>query len=205
MIEIYYPKYKKTYNLLDDIEKRNKEIERLKKEAEEIFKDCNHVFIPRKRTLKDGRNVSMMQCVICGINGSMVSKKEHPPIGDFDEDAHKNFVSVESKRYEYVRENQPNIFNNQNEEKMNFVTWYSQYLESDIWKRKRQRVLERACGICESCMEEEAVHVHHLTYDRVGREPLFDLVAVCDTCHRQIHKLDDNDELLEELLNGEKE
>ena len=70
-----------------------------------------------------------------------------------------------------------------------FKQWYNEYLQSDVWKRRRQRVLERANYLCESCMEEPATLVHHLTYDRVGKEPLFDLVALCDNCHKQIHNI----------------
>jgi 5-methylcytosine-specific restriction endonuclease McrA len=65
--------------------------------------------------------------------------------------------------------------------------WYDGYLESDEWRQRRQRVLRRAGGVCEGCGERTANQVHHLTYDRVGGEMLFDLVAVCDSCHRRIH------------------
>ena len=77
----------------------------------------------------------------------------------------------------------------ENTEPRTFKQWYNVYLQSDVWKRKRQRVLERANYLCESCMEEPATLVHHLTYDRVGKEPLFDLVALCDNCHKQIHNI----------------
>jgi predicted HNH restriction endonuclease len=36
-------------------------------------------------------------------------------------------------------------------------------------------------------MENPATLVHHLHYETLFREMLFDLVAVCENCHSQIH------------------
>jgi hypothetical protein len=30
-------------------------------------------------------------------------------------------------------------------------------------------------------------HVHHLNYQRLGDEMLFDLVALCEGCHQKLH------------------
>ena len=95
---------------------------------------------------------------------------------------------------------------------------YREYLKSDEWKRKRDAVMQRAMQsfmptspvirrtvdgygrviksialehrpTCENdgCTNE-AVHVHHLTYERVGKEWLEDLQALCPKCHEQQHK-----------------
>ena len=95
---------------------------------------------------------------------------------------------------------------------------YREYLKSDEWKRKRAAVMQRAmqsfmpaspvirCTVdgygrviksialehlptCENdgCTNE-AVHVHHLTYERIGKEWLEDLQALCRKCHEQKHK-----------------
>lgn len=68
--------------------------------------------------------------------------------------------------------------------------WYNDYLESPEWHHRRRRVLDRCRGICEGCGTARAVHVHHLTYARAGREMLFDLVGVCADCHETIHDRD---------------
>ena len=39
-----------------------------------------------------------------------------------------------------------------------------------------------------ACRKKPATQVHHLTYKRVGREMLFDLVAVCADCHEVVHE-----------------
>jgi hypothetical protein len=65
--------------------------------------------------------------------------------------------------------------------------YYQLYLTSNEWRKKREKVVARAKGICEGCLENPATQVHHLHYGTLFREMLFDLVAVCDKCHEQIH------------------
>lgn len=64
---------------------------------------------------------------------------------------------------------------------------HEEYLQSERWESKRRRVLERAGHVCQACLTRKATQVHHLTYDHWTNEPLYDLVAVCDPCHRAIH------------------
>ncbi len=64
---------------------------------------------------------------------------------------------------------------------------YEDYLKSDAWKRKRSLVLARDKQTCQSCLEQPATEVHHLTYDQIFEEYLFDLVSVCRKCHERLH------------------
>ena len=64
---------------------------------------------------------------------------------------------------------------------------YQAYLRSDEWKRLRTRVRRRARGRCERCHVNQRTDVHHLTYERVGREELSDLIGVCGDCHNALH------------------
>lgn len=68
---------------------------------------------------------------------------------------------------------------------------YSAYLLSPQWKARRAKVMKRAGGICEACLERRATQVHHLTYARIFNEPCFDLRAICDPCHDAIHSTED--------------
>jgi hypothetical protein len=68
---------------------------------------------------------------------------------------------------------------------------YYQYLSTPEWRAIRQRVINRAGKVCEGCGEREASIVHHMTYQRRGREFLLDLIAVCRECHDLIHKKGD--------------
>lgn len=64
---------------------------------------------------------------------------------------------------------------------------YNTYLNSSAWKTLRERVMRRVAGRCEGCGLNEAVHVHHLTYEHVGQEFLWELRAVCGDCHHRLH------------------
>lgn len=64
---------------------------------------------------------------------------------------------------------------------------YNAHMNSPEWFALRRKVLDRAGGTCEGCGVRKATQVHHLTYARLGREMLFDLVAVCSQCHESIH------------------
>lgn len=63
-----------------------------------------------------------------------------------------------------------------------------QYLNSPEWKSKRIKVLTRADFCCEMCHAQTSLQVHHISYKRLYREPLTDLVALCSTCHQQVHE-----------------
>ena len=67
---------------------------------------------------------------------------------------------------------------------------YRRYLNSQAWAARRAEILARADGECEECgatlLPGEA-EVHHLSYERVGRELPEDLVALCPGCHRRAH------------------
>ena len=65
---------------------------------------------------------------------------------------------------------------------------YHKYLRSPEWKAKRAQVLKRADRRCEKCGNGGVVlHVHHLTYARIGNEHLDDLKCLCVGCHRVSH------------------
>jgi hypothetical protein len=65
---------------------------------------------------------------------------------------------------------------------------HTEYLRTDAWQRRRIRVLERSEGLCEGCRERAAAHVHHLSYAHWQRELLYELVALCEPCHRKAHE-----------------
>ena len=67
---------------------------------------------------------------------------------------------------------------------------YEAYLGSDEWLAIRAEELEAALGRCRCC-GRRATRVHHRDYrPRVLRgEDRNALVAICDPCHRHIHKV----------------
>ena len=63
---------------------------------------------------------------------------------------------------------------------------YKEYLDSPAWKMKRDDVIKRDGGQC--VCSAQATVVHHKTYCNIGKEPLSDLVALCEECHEREHK-----------------
>lgn len=64
---------------------------------------------------------------------------------------------------------------------------YDDYLRSPEWRRRASKIMQRANGVCEGCLTNDATEVHHLTYENVGAEFAFELVALCSPCHRRLH------------------
>lgn len=64
---------------------------------------------------------------------------------------------------------------------------YRSYLASPAWQAVRAQVLARDGYHCTVCSETDALHVHHLTYERVGREALADVTVTCSGCHYELH------------------
>ena len=62
---------------------------------------------------------------------------------------------------------------------------YNEYLNSFAWKAIKQVKLEQAPN-CEVCWLK-ANSVHHLSYERLWKEQVNDIVSICYDCHRQCH------------------
>jgi 5-methylcytosine-specific restriction endonuclease McrA len=60
---------------------------------------------------------------------------------------------------------------------------YTAYMQSAAWQRRRLRAMERAGWHCALCGATSLLHVHHRTYDRLGRELDGDLEVLCERCH----------------------
>jgi 5-methylcytosine-specific restriction endonuclease McrA len=77
-------------------------------------------------------------------------------------------------------------------ERAEYRARYHAYLETPQWREKSQLVISRAGGVCQGCGKARATQAHHLTYEHIGNELLWELVAVCRPCHERAHGLDDN-------------
>lgn len=66
---------------------------------------------------------------------------------------------------------------------------YQEYLQGAHWKQVRQQALEYAAHRCQICYrQDQTLHVHHRTYERLGAEFLSDLTVLCHLCHERHHK-----------------
>lgn len=63
---------------------------------------------------------------------------------------------------------------------------YNAYLQTRRWARIRDAVIERD-KVCQGCLQEPIEHVHHKNYKHVCDELLFELVGLCEDCHRKVH------------------
>ncbi len=64
---------------------------------------------------------------------------------------------------------------------------YARYLCSHAWRELRKKVLIRDNYECQHCGSKENLEVHHITYRRVFREWLSDLITLCKSCHMKEH------------------
>lgn len=67
---------------------------------------------------------------------------------------------------------------------------YQEYLRSDHWRDIRESKLTTAGYKCEKCGKDAIdanLEVHHLTYDRIGKERFGDLQVLCRNCHKATH------------------
>jgi hypothetical protein len=71
---------------------------------------------------------------------------------------------------------------------------YPSYLKTDKWANIRDKIMARAGGVCEGCLERPATQVHHATYNNIYDELAFQLVALCRPCHEKVHHIASDDE-----------
>jgi len=144
--------------------------------------DCKHEFTEIRFR---NRSVGMIgrQCVECGRRvGGWI---KHSEIGDLSgiqdwiEEGHTGPANDSS--VELVDPSGSSSFVDREK--------YAAYLASDLWTRRRNKVMDRCGGVCEGCMTNKATDVHHLTYRHVYNEFAFELVALCRSCHERAHDI----------------
>jgi hypothetical protein len=70
---------------------------------------------------------------------------------------------------------------------------YDKYLETPHWKEFRRQAFKEQLKTlgqnrCSRCQKSAVtLHVHHLTYERLGKELLTDVEIICRDCHKKEH------------------
>lgn len=73
---------------------------------------------------------------------------------------------------------------------------YREYLESHTWQATRLRRLRLCewngygwcrCEKCRTWTHQSQIDVHHVSYERLGRERMSDLDVLCRSCHAAAH------------------
>ncbi|WP_395750261.1 HNH endonuclease [Prosthecobacter sp.] len=147
---------------------------------------CDHLRKgPHVALQSDGKPFYRIQCPDCGeklslqLPHSSVPNRERCP--QWNEELYQKRLNGGYGAYDQIRAAAVA------RRKAEWRAVYHRYLASADWQSVRQRVLKRARGICEGCLEAAATQVHHQTYAHVGDELLFELVAICRPCHERLH------------------
>lgn len=122
-------------------------------------------------------------------------------IGKFSKEERESFPEANIYLKEKLQSDKWNthreLFNRRREglqslqDQKNTLWWkdYKQYLSTDKWRKKSQAVLQRDNYLCQACLLRTATQAHHKSYEFMGQEPLFDLIAICEPCHEHLHKI----------------
>lgn len=149
----------------------------------------------RRRTVgRDGIQIRH-QCLRCGSAVGNAIKKDSTNVSlpDFDETLSNEFETAREADYKRILRKH---LASQMRREASHQKEYAAYLVSPQWAGKRRKVFERAGGLCEGCRERSAEDVHHLTYDHIYDEFLFELIALCRPCHERLHGVDIDDAIL---------
>lgn len=164
-----------SYKTVEDVEKRF---------------NCKHATTRLTyRVYSNGATHFTEQCVRCGdavqsVRKDSISVKDRRLAPAFNEKLRRDWRTEKSSAY---AERRAHWNSARDQVQIDRRKQYSEYLKSEKWHDKRQRVLERDGYLCQACRKRRAKQVHHITYERIFDEPLFDLVAICKTCHDHLH------------------
>ena len=154
---------------------------------------CDGDFVWVERVVSNGTKQYGKQCLVCG-KMNIVRRTLVPfdvELLPFDQQIRENYHERRRRFYERRwQQNQSEIEAQKEEERLRWWEKYNRYLETPAWKDKRRRVLERDGGLCQACRKRTATEVHHLTYKHAFNEPLFDLIAICGICHKELTETD---------------
>lgn len=68
-------------------------------------------------------------------------------------------------------------------------TSYETYINSKDWERRRNAFWQthpRRCAVCDTGLR---IHLHHMSYRKIGAEPDEHLIPLCQAHHRRYHEL----------------
>jgi len=70
----------------------------------------------------------------------------------------------------------------------NFRATYERHMASPHWRARRDAYFKLHPYVCHGCGTDEALHLHHVTYERMGTERDADLMPLCQSCHALVHE-----------------
>lgn len=147
---------------------------------------CKHEISEARRfTNKNGAIAVVAQCLRCGARaGNSLKVSDRDSFSLADPTLEVEFLAELKVARDAVAIKHIDQFAAQEDD---FWAKYDAYLQTPEWRMRRAKVMSRCGGACEGCLEKSATEVHHLTYDHVFDEFLFELVGMCANCHSRIH------------------
>jgi 5-methylcytosine-specific restriction endonuclease McrA len=153
--------------------------------------DCRHAKTElRVKITASGGPMCKLQCFDCGAPiGNAVSKQ--PDLPKWDIDRHVAYLEGRKTaradiQLKFIKLQVVAVAELSAKAK-DWKAEYEAYRRTALWQAKRSKVMRRANGLCEGCLEAQATVVHHTTYANIGDELLFQLVALCHPCHAKAH------------------
>lgn len=164
-------------------------------EIEEVEGCCRTPDLHHVQYVVEGGAIHVrQQCRACGwVSGNSVgglAKEQIAKLPPLEKDKREAFAD---NKYALKREFLRRVSDKKASiDKEDWFTRYNKYLESRVWREKRDAVLKRDGYLCQACLDALATQVHHRSYEFVdmkGSEPAFDLVAICKPCHLRIETI----------------
>lgn len=152
--------------------------------------ECRHAATKlRRRVVHGGAIQHYHQCLFCGqASGGAVARSvwsaATQPIEAWDCNLEKECSEKREQHYLEIKESWEN---KQRKENDDFWKRWHAHMGSQKWYKIRSKVIARCGNLCEGCRDRPVAQVHHLTYQHLGDEFLFELVGLCLECHRRIH------------------
>ncbi|UAB78651.1 HNH endonuclease [Erythrobacter sp. SCSIO 43205] len=146
----------------------------------------DHDLKVHKFVFSNGQPNYRLQCTKCGFHeGAWIAKtkiRDLDSVPEGSSNAYDDYYDGRRRAWSVVQSDHFAQQDSQN------ALEYQEYLNSSEWRDKREKVLKRANGTCEGCLDRAATEVHHITYEHIGEEFLWELRAVCQQCHDRIHQ-----------------
>ena len=144
-----------------------------------------------RRTVSNGVEHFGYQCQHCGawtrsVRKATLQSQELLVTPLFDDELRERWKADEASAWTAYRDRRRRL--ETGEWRAKRARYYA-YLKTDAWLDKSRRVVERD-GTCQACLRSPATQAHHLNYNHIYNEPLFDLVGVCARCHGMISRMD---------------
>lgn len=139
------------------------------------YKMENGIFILRKQCFNCGRILTL------NYKRSYVKSFDKLPEADYQKRDELKALTIKKSEIKSI------LFRYANKHFKKSLDYYRNvYLKSSEWKHKRELIMDFYNWKCQRC-NNDAIDLHHLTYDNIFKEKFEDLIPLCRSCHEKEH------------------